>query len=171
LCALEWLVAVVGFAVRGLRANEQVLSSVSLVAVGFAVVIAVVVGLAAWRRRTAAVPAFVRRGLRDAKQARRTFAVKAREYHRRVQAATARLAELESARGRRLKHPLGGVTLYERWIDTPHGGVPLFGVRASAADHTAVLQSQRLTATRMVTLGVFRLRHRRRRRLHLAVPT
>ena len=49
----------------------------------------------------------------------------------------------------------GGVTLHERWIKTPQGQGPIFGVRAEVEDHTGV--SQRLTATRMLTLGIFAL--------------
>ncbi len=49
----------------------------------------------------------------------------------------------------------GGVVLHERWIKTPQGQGPIFGVRAEVEDHTGV--SQRLTATRMLTLGIFAL--------------
>lgn len=49
----------------------------------------------------------------------------------------------------------GGITLHERWIKTPQGQGPLYGVRAEASDNSSV--RQRLTVTRMATLGVFSL--------------
>jgi hypothetical protein len=49
----------------------------------------------------------------------------------------------------------GGVKVFERWIQTPQGSGSIVGVVASAEDNTSI--SKRLTATRMVTLGIFSL--------------
>jgi hypothetical protein len=85
----------------------------------------------------------------SAKEAHRA----ALKYHdRRLKRYRRELAEAE--RGRRLAR-VGGVTLYEHWIHTPQGSGPLAGVKAHAADETSI--GQRLTVTRMVTLGVFSL--------------
>jgi hypothetical protein len=49
----------------------------------------------------------------------------------------------------------GGVKVFQRWIQTPQGSGSIIGVVASAEDNTSI--NKRLTATRMLTLGIFSL--------------
>jgi hypothetical protein len=44
-----------------------------------------------------------------------------------------------------------GITLYERWISTPHGSGALIGTQASVDSQI----SSRITATRLVAIGIF----------------
>lgn len=124
-----------------------VLAVAALVGVGVAVV------FLATRRRRALTPDQLA-AVKTAATARRRYraAISARE-SRITQAKTA-LGKLTDPKGRRIA-ACGGVTLYERWIDTPQGGGSVVGVKAHAADESSV--RQRLTATRMLTIGVFAL--------------
>lgn len=64
------------------------------------------------------------------------------------------LATWNSSQGRMVV-ATGGVKVFQRWIQTPQGSGSIVGVIASAEDNTSI--SKRLTATRMVTLGIFSL--------------
>ena len=64
------------------------------------------------------MPRELQHGLTRAKEARRGYRDMNKRYDRGVTAATDQLASLESPTGRVLKS-IGGVTLYERWIQTP----------------------------------------------------
>jgi hypothetical protein len=64
------------------------------------------------------------------------------------------LATWNSSQGRMVV-ATGGVKVFQRWIQTPQGSGSIVGVVASAEDNTSI--SKRLTATRMVTLGIFSL--------------
>lgn len=76
------------------------------------------------------------------------------EYDQRIRTAEQHLRIVESPGGYQLAR-FYGVVLYERWIATPQGAGWLHGAHASAADDSNV--TQRLTATRIATLGVFSL--------------
>jgi hypothetical protein len=69
-----------------------------------------------------------------------------------IAAVNQEIAALRDPKGRRLGR-FHGVTLYERWIDTPHGGGPVDGCQASVDSQL----SSRFTATRLLAFGVFAL--------------
>lgn len=69
-----------------------------------------------------------------------------------IAAVNKEIAALRDPKGRRLGR-FHGVTLYERWIDTPHGGGPVDGCQASVDSQL----SSRFTATRLLAFGVFAL--------------
>lgn len=107
-------------------------------------------------RARAEIPEETRVAIREAKRSRSECRRARKQHAKNVERARMHLQYLEDAKGRRLG-AAGGITLYERWISTPQGSGSLIGVRATAADESSVTTSQRLTATRMVTLGVFAL--------------
>ena len=121
---------------------------------GIVVAIGVLVGLGLVLRAVIAHRRSVPTEVAAAKDARRAYRKQTKTRDRRISAATQQLTLAESHEGRRLEQA-GGITLYERWIVTPQGSGSLLGVKATAADESSV--RQRLTATRMVTLGVFAL--------------
>ncbi|WP_287041890.1 hypothetical protein [Mycobacterium sp.] len=130
---------------------------------GWWILVLVVVALAAgivyavWvARRNAEIPTETRVAITQAKHLRSECRRARKQHARQVGQARTRLQELEDPKGRRLRSA-GGITLYERWISTPQGSGSLIGVKATAADESSVTVSQRLTATRMVTMGVFSL--------------
>jgi len=57
---------------------------------------------------------------------------------------------LQDPKGRRVAS-FHGVTLHERWLTTPHGEGPVAGTNASVDS----MVSSRITATRLVAMGVF----------------
>lgn len=69
-----------------------------------------------------------------------------------VAARQRELSQLSDPKGRRLAKQKG-VTLYELWIDTPHGGCPVAGMTASVDSQP----SKRITVTRLATMGFFAL--------------
>jgi hypothetical protein len=75
-----------------------------------------------------------------------------RDHDKAIAAAKKELDALRDPKGKRLG-AYGGITLYERWIDTPHGSGSVAGVTASVDSQL----SSRFTATRIVALGVFAL--------------
>ena len=126
---------------------------------GLVAVVALTAGIvyAVWLiRARGEIPEETRVAIREAKQSRSECRRARKQHARDVLQARMRLQDLEDTKGRRLG-AAGGITLYERWISTPQGSGSLVGVKATAADESSVTVSQRLTATRMVTLGVFSL--------------
>lgn len=75
-----------------------------------------------------------------------------KKYNQYVNSAQKKLTELEDPKGKRLG-TYRGVHLYERWIETPHGNGPVAGTVASVDAQV----SSRITATRLVAVGVFAL--------------
>lgn len=92
--------------------------------------------------------------LADVKSARSDLKRAEKTSKRELSKMETELLLLESPQGRRVASG-GGVQVYERWISTPQGSGSIVGVNASAEDSTGI--SKRLTATRMLTLGVFSL--------------
>ncbi|GAB2993928.1 hypothetical protein [Mycobacterium bourgelatii] len=112
---------------------------------------------AIWVARTnGKIPEDTRVAIREAKRLRSEWRRARKQHARDVEQARLHLQNLQDVKGRRLG-AAGGITLYERWISTPQSSGSLIGVKATAADESSVTVSQRLTATRMVTLGVFSL--------------
>lgn len=91
---------------------------------------------------------------RDAvvKPVRNELASAKKEHDKAVASARSQLAALQDPKGRRLGS-YRGVVLYERWIDTPHGGGRVAGVHAEVDSQL----SSRFTATRILALGIFAL--------------
>jgi hypothetical protein len=102
------------------------------------------------------IPQEIRDAIRAAKQSRSNYRRARKQHNKNVAQARSRLQILEDTKGRRLGSA-DGITRYERWISTPQGSGSLIGVKATAADESSITVSQRLTATRMVALGVFSL--------------
>jgi hypothetical protein len=100
------------------------------------------------------VPPELKGAFATAKQRRGDYRSARKRHEKRLAAARQQLSCV--VMGRELGSA-GGVTLYERWIITPQGHGSLIGVKATAADESSVAVSQRLTVTRMATLGVFSL--------------
>lgn len=67
-----------------------------------------------------------------------------------IKGAQKELMALRDPKGKRLGS-YRGVTVYERWIATPHGEGPIPGTHASVDAQV----SSRITATRLVAIGVF----------------
>jgi hypothetical protein len=86
------------------------------------------------------------------KKGQRQVAEAQKKYNQHVHSAQKKLADLRDPKGKRLG-AYHGVRLYERWIDTPHGSGPVRDTVASVDTQV----SSRITATRLVTLGVFAL--------------
>lgn len=82
------------------------------------------------------------------------------EHQRRISNAEEELRNVLDPRGRKIAKK-GGVTVYQRFIVSPQGSGSLIGVHAKSEDNTSI--RQRLTATRMVALGVFSLAAPQRR--------
>ncbi|MEI8228969.1 MAG: hypothetical protein WCH77_12015 [Planctomycetota bacterium] len=93
----------------------------------------------------------------DVKAARKNYAKAASENALRVDAITKELNYLNDPRGKLVGAGGGvpGVKVYERWIDTPQGSGSIVGVKATAEDNTSI--NKRLSATRIVALGIFAL--------------
>jgi hypothetical protein len=133
------------------------------------VVLLAVLGLWLWKRKKTADPAVVAAkqelaehstALKAAKKERvvsisncqKQVAEAQKKYDQYVSSAQKKLAGLEDPKGMRLGS-YHGVQLYERWIVTPHGSGPVRDTVASVDSQI----SSRITATRLVTLGVFAL--------------
>ncbi len=121
-------------------------------------VVAVVASIGSWylwqrSRKEARSPEAVGL-LRQAKAARKKYHEVQKGYDQETKQRARAVALLESQQGATLAS-LGGVTLYERWVTTPQGSGSILGVHAEAADESSV--KQRITATRIVALGVFAL--------------
>lgn len=133
------------------------------------VLLAAGAGFWLWKRREPANPAVAAakqqlslhsKALKAAKKQRddsiktgqRAVAEAQKQYDQNVSSAQKKLAALEDPKGKRLGS-YHGVQLYERWIVTPHGSGP---VRDTVATVDSQISS-RITATRLVTLGVFAL--------------
>jgi len=108
--------------------------------------------LATRRRRALTVDQLA--NVKAAAAAKRAYRAAISTREARIKGAETTLRNLNDPKGRRIAS-CGGATLYERWIDTPQGGGSLVGVKAHAEDESSV--RQRLTATRMLTIGVFAL--------------
>lgn len=132
------------------------------------VLVLAAVGFVIWRRKTAD-PAVVAakqelsertKALKAAKKERadaighcqKELAEAQRKYNQYVNSAQKKLAELEDPKGKRLG-TYRGIHLYERWIETPHGNGPVAGTVATVDSQV----SSRITATRLVTIGLFAL--------------
>jgi hypothetical protein len=86
---------------------------------------------------------------------------------RAVRDALAAYEVVVSSKGRLLASYFG-VSVYERFIETPHGQGSIAGVQASVDSQP----SSRITATRLVTLGVFALAARKNTgALYLSIDT
>ncbi|HYU66547.1 MAG TPA: hypothetical protein VEK09_07315, partial [Jatrophihabitantaceae bacterium] len=118
------------------------------------VVIAAIAGAGYWfiQRRTAGLSDEVKDQIRATKAARKGWRDAVKTNGAQLKAANITLGDLTSQKGRRLG-AFGGAALYQRWIDTPQGGGSIIGVKAEAADETSI--QKRVTATRLVTLGMF----------------
>ena len=68
---------------------------------------------------------------------------------------TRKIQYLADKKGNKVARCSGGITIYERWIDTPEISGSIVGVKAGAHDNTST--SRRITATRMLALGIFSL--------------
>lgn len=123
-----------------------------------ATVIALGVAALIWyfdaKKKFEALPHRVQLAITEAKEARSLYRQTSKRYEAAVRKATEELELIRGPRGRRLIKE-AGIVVWERWIDTPQGGGPIFGVRASAADESNI--RQRFTATRMLAFGVFAL--------------
>jgi type VI protein secretion system component VasK len=141
---------------------------VAIAVIVVVLLVVVAIGVALWRRRRAD-PAVVaarqeisaqRKALKEAEKTRnqalsgalRGLKTTTKAHEQKVNAAQRRLAEARDPKGKMLGS-YHGVRLYERWIDTPHGSGQ---VRDTVASVDAQISS-RITATRLVTLGVFAL--------------
>jgi hypothetical protein len=65
------------------------------------------------------------------------------------------IKRLLDEKGEKVRRAAGGITIYERWIATPEISGSIIGVKASSEDNTSL--SKRITATRLLTIGVFAL--------------
>lgn len=74
-------------------------------------------------------------------------------HRERIAATTEQLRLLHDDRGELLTS-YGGVSLYERFIDTPGGAGPLIGITAAADSAGELVTSQRATLTRMAAGGL-----------------
>ena len=90
------------------------------------------------------------RALRDA---RRDADVAETAHRQRIEEAAEHLRLLEDDRGELLTS-YGGVSLYERFIETPGGSGPLIGVAAACDSAGELVTSQRATLTRMAAGGL-----------------
>jgi hypothetical protein len=139
-----------------------------IIAVAVILVVAVAVALL-WQRQRGQDPelAAARRAVRERqaalKAAERTRDAAIREAtnpvagarkarDKRVGALQSEIRTLSDPKGRRLG-AYHGVTLHELWLSTPHGSGSLAGVNASVDAQI----SSRITATRLVAIGVFAL--------------
>jgi hypothetical protein len=133
------------------------------------VVLLAVLGFWLWRRKQTADPAVTAakqelsehsKALKAARKERddsikncqRQLAEAQKKHNQYVSSAQRKLTDLEDPKGKRLGS-YHGVRLYERWIETPHGSGPVRDTVASVDSQIA----SRITATRLVTLGVFAL--------------
>ena len=140
-----------------------------MIALVIIVVLLAVLGFWLWRRKKTADPAVtaakqelsqhskalkVAQKQRDdsIKNGQRQVAEAQKKYNQHVTSAQKKLVELQDPKGKRLGS-YHGVRLYERWIETPHGSGPVRDTVASVDTQV----SSRITATRLVTLGVFAL--------------
>lgn len=126
---------------------------VAILVVAAVIGLGVAIALLATRRRRA-LTADQLAAVKAAAAARRVYRSATSARDARIKAAQKALNALTDPKGARIS-ACGGATLYERWIDTPQGGGSLVGVKAQAADESSV--RQRLTATRMLTFGIFAL--------------
>lgn len=92
--------------------------------------------------------------VKDVRSAKRALASATRVQKKTLSAAKRELEELRDPKGRRVASG-GGVQVFQRWIVTPQGSGSIIGVTASAEDNTSI--HKRITATRMVGLGIFAL--------------
>lgn len=117
-------------------------------------VIAAVAGAGYWftQRRPARLSDEVKGQIRATKAARKGWRDAVKTNGAQLKSANIALGDLTSQKGKGLGG-FGGATLYQRWIDTPQGGGSIIGVKSEAADETSI--QKRVTATRLVTLGIF----------------
>jgi hypothetical protein len=92
--------------------------------------------------------------VKKVKEAKKHLANASRTQKKALAAAKKELAELQDPKGRRVAAG-GGVQVFQRWVVTPQGSGSIIGVTASAEDNTSI--NKRITATRLVGLGVFAL--------------
>jgi hypothetical protein len=140
-----------------------------VIALVIIVVLLAVLGFWLWRRKKTADPVVTvakqelsqhskalkvaQKQLDDSiRNGHRQVAEAQKKYNQHVSSAQKKLAELQDPKGKRLGS-YHGVRLYERWIETPHGSGPVRDTVASVDTQV----SSRITATRLVTLGVFAL--------------
>jgi len=86
----------------------------------------------------------------DLNEASRELNAAQREREKGIRGAQKRLIALHEPKGKALGS-YRGVRLYERWIITPHGEGPIAGTQASVDAQV----SSRITATRLLAIGVF----------------
>lgn len=92
--------------------------------------------------------------VKNVKDAKKALAAASRTQKKALSSAKRELSELQDPKGRRVAAG-GGVQVFQRWIVTPQGSGSIIGVTASAEDNTSI--NKRITATRLVGLGVFAL--------------
>lgn len=92
--------------------------------------------------------------VKKVREAKKQLANASRTQKKALAAAKKELAELQDPKGRRVAAG-GGVQVFQRWVVTPQGSGSIIGVTASAEDNTSI--NKRITATRMVGLGIFAL--------------
>jgi hypothetical protein len=92
--------------------------------------------------------------VKKVREAKKQLANASRTQKKALAAAKKELAELQDPKGRRVAAG-GGVQVFQRWVVTPQGSGSIIGVTASAEDNTSI--NKRITATRLVGLGVFAL--------------
>jgi hypothetical protein len=92
----------------------------------------------------------------EVKKASNELSAAQKEHERGIKAAQKEAAALRDPKGKMLAS-YRGVKVYERWIATPHGDGPIAGTQASV-DAQA---SSRITAARLVAIGVFALAARK----------
>lgn len=92
--------------------------------------------------------------VKNVKDSKKLLANASRTQKKALTAAKKELGELQDQKGRRVAAG-GGVQVFQRWIVTPQGSGSIIGVTASAEDNTSI--NKRITATRLVGLGVFAL--------------
>jgi hypothetical protein len=129
------------------------------IAVGAIVVIAVLASTYFAMSRKKKVDPIVKAQIAKARLARKNWRKAVKSNSKQSKALAAQLENLTSQTGA-LVASFGGVTLYERWIQTPQGSGSLIGVTAQAADESTI--DRRITATRLVTLGLFALAARKK---------
>jgi hypothetical protein len=120
------------------------------------VVVAVLVGAAVYfaKSRGPKLDPAIRAQVDLARSARKNWHQRRKANEKQIRATAVLLQSLTSEKGGRLAS-FGGATLYERWIETPQGQGSLIGVKAEAADESSI--NKRITATRLLTVGVFAL--------------
>lgn len=154
---------------------EQSFAVTAIANVIAVLILVAVVGLIVWGvwaliRRLGA-PVEIKAHRRELRGTRRELRRSTRDHDRAVADATTELTAAEAAHRDRIAETTeqlrllrdgrgellttyGGVSLYERFIETPGGSGPLIGITAAAASAGELVTSQRATLTRMAAGGL-----------------